>query len=97
MKIVSLIIAAMIGMTSLSLAGCDQVNLVADKYHVVLPPLDMYNCPIVDKLPQPKTLTEIKVARLLVRLYVNNITCKNSLNTIHTFLNNAEATLKGKK
>ena len=79
------------------LAACDpQAQLIADKYHIVKPPLDMYNCPVVDKLPEPKTLTDVQVARTLVKLYVNNKTCKNSLDSIQTFLDNAEATINGK-
>lgn len=53
----------------------------------------MYNCEIVDTFPDTTTLTDTQVARFIVTLYQNNVQCRNSIDAIRTFLENARATI----
>jgi hypothetical protein len=53
----------------------------------------MYNCPIVRTYPEVKTLTDSQVAKLLLQLRNNNLTCKNSLEAIRQFLAEAQRTV----
>ncbi len=78
----------------LILTSCASTPVVVRsiQHHVVVPEEGMYNCPIVEKLPPSKTLTDIQVARLIVQLYQNNKTCKNSIDAIKNFLEKAKAT-----
>ncbi len=77
--------------STLLFAGCDpqQIQPIVNKYHVVLAPDSMYNCPVVKKWPQINTLTDLQTARLIVQLAENNNICKRSLDSLHQFYNNA--------
>ncbi len=77
---------------AITLGGCDPqtVQPIVNKYHVVLAPDSMYNCPVVTKWPQVKTLTDLQTARLLVTLAENNNICKRSLDSIRAFYINAK-------
>ena len=82
---------------ALFLAGCDQgqIQPIVNKYHVILAPESMYNCPVVKKWPAVKTLTDLQTARLLVTLAENNNICKRSLDSIHQFYYNAKRKFEG--
>ena len=72
----------------LLLTACaSQPMTISTKLIVVTPPNSMYNCPIVTQFPDYKTLDDIKVARLIIKLYRNNKECKYSLNSIKKYLN----------
>jgi len=62
------------------------------QHQVVMPQESMFNCPTVASFPEPRTLTDVQVARLIVQLYQNNTTCRNSMNTLRQFLENAKRT-----
>lgn len=68
---------------------------VAVHTRVVKPLESMYQCPVVKKWPNPATLTDIQVAKTLVELHKNNIKCKNSIDAIKKFLDQAEKTVEG--
>ena len=53
----------------------------------------MYNCEVVNTFPDTATLTDTQVARFIVTLYQNNMQCRNSLDAIKTFLENARVTI----
>lgn len=80
----------------LILAGCNDNNqvLTSYKYMVVHPSEAMYYCPVLEQFPNWKTLTDSQVAKLIVQLQKNNLTCKSSIESIKYFLNNAELELK---
>lgn len=80
----------------LLLAGCnsDQQVVTSYKYMVVHPSEVMYYCPVVKEFPNWKTLTDSQVAKLVVQLHKNNLTCKSSIESIRAFLNKAEETVK---
>lgn len=84
---------------ALLLTGCNEGNIVLKKeYVVVTPPQEMFECPIVKKFPDPITLTDIQVARLLKQLHKNNRTCAKNMELIDQFLEQAEKDVaQGKK
>ncbi len=76
------------------LAGCNTTGTLQptiNKYHVVLAPESMYNCPRITKWPAIKTLTDLQVARTMVQMAAANNTCAASMNALHRFYNNAAA------
>lgn len=81
---------------TLLLIGCNSTtqNVVSTKLTVVTPDESLYTCPIVKQYPDPNKLTDIQVARLLVTLYQNNITCKNSIDAIKKFLDDSKASIE---
>lgn len=87
---------ATILVTSLLLIGCnDQTQIVTTyKYMVVHPDKAMYECPVLKEFPNWKTLTDAQVAKTVVTLYKNNLTCKSSIESIRKFLNDADAITK---
>lgn len=88
-KIIPLLIAIL-------LAGCnDQTQIVSSyKYMVVHPAEAMYYCPVVKEFPNWKTLTDSQVAKLVVQLHKNNLTCKSSIESIRKFLDDSDLVVK---
>jgi hypothetical protein len=75
------------------LGGCvtDSIQPAINKYHVVLAPETMYNCPVVTKWPDINTLTDLQVAKQMVQLASANKVCKTSMNSLHAFYASAAA------
>lgn len=90
MKKIILLVVAML------LVGCNDQSqvLTSYKYMVAHPSEAMYYCPVVKQFPNWKTLTDSQVAKLIVQLQKNNLTCKSSIESIRRFLNNTDAKLK---
>ena len=88
-KIIPLLIAVL-------LVGCNDQNqiLTSYKYMVVHPDEAMYNCPVLKEFPNWKTLTDSQVAKVVVQLHKNNLTCKSSIESIRKFLDDADQTIK---
>lgn len=79
----------------LMLAGCnDQQVITSYRYMVVHPDEAMYYCPVLKQWPKWNTLKDSEVAKVIVQLQKNNITCKSSIESIRTFLDSADKTLK---
>lgn len=57
---------------------------------VVIPDNSFFNCPTLESFPNPEKLTDVQVARLILELYKDNKICKNSLESIKTFLEEAK-------
>ena len=92
-----IIIASLI---ALSLAGCakslpPQVITKTDQV-VIVPERTMFNCPNVRKFPNPDTLTDLEVSKLLVTLHKNNTECQKNINAIWFFLDGAKKTVESK-
>jgi hypothetical protein len=87
---------ATILVTSLLLIGCnDQTQIVTTyKYMVVHPSEAMYYCPVLKQFPDWKTLSDTQVAKTVLTLYKNNLTCKSSIESIRKFLNDSDAIIK---
>jgi len=81
----------------LILSGCaSELKLIAPEYKIVKAPETLYVCPVEKKFPKPDTLTDQQVGTLLLKLQRNNLTCKNSLDSIQRFYDEAEKTVNEK-
>jgi hypothetical protein len=68
--------------------------VTSTKQIVVLPPEKLYECPQVESFPDPKKLTDLQVARLLVLQHSKLVQCKNSLDALKKFLEDAKRTVE---
>jgi hypothetical protein len=77
----------------LVLAACSpgQQVVTQDRAIALSVPASMYDCPTVDNLPRVEGLTETDVARLIVRLYQNNVRCRNSMDAIRALIERQES------
>ncbi|CAB5220882.1 hypothetical protein UFOVP247_51 [uncultured Caudovirales phage] len=82
----------------IALAGCatTEPQLIAPEYKIIKAPDDMYRCPVLRTFPKSETLTDQEVGSLILKLQKNNITCKNSLDSIKQFYDGAEKTISQK-
>ena len=78
----------------LFLAGC-QSTAVSTKLTVITPPEQMYDCPIKRQWPNYEKLNDIEVARTIIELYKNNERCKNSIDAIKQYLEDAKVRIEG--
>ena len=76
----------------LFLAACNSTPQVisSQKIIVVVPDETFFNCPTLKSFPNPEKLTDVQVARLILELYKDNQICKNSLESIKAFLEEAK-------
>lgn len=83
----------------LLLTGCSQtaVQLIAPEYKIVKAPDDMYTCPVETKFPKPDTLTNKQVGALILKLQKNNVTCKQKMDAVKQFYDDAEKTVNEQK
>lgn len=83
----------------LLLTGCSQtaVQLLAPEYKIVKAPDDMYTCPVETKFPKADTLTNKQVGNLILKLQKNNVTCKQKLDAVKQFYDDAEKTVNEQK
>ena len=78
----------------LMLAGCNETQvLTTTKYMVVHPAEAMYYCPVLKEFPDWNKLTDAQVAKTVLKLYQNNLTCKSSIESIREFLDKEEKRL----
>jgi hypothetical protein len=84
------IVAALGAGLLLSACASDPVVVTSTKYRVVIPEESMFACDTVSQFPEARTLTDLQVARLLVELHQNNVRCKNSVQAIRQFLDDAK-------
>lgn len=84
---------------SLLLAGCNSVQptIISNHATVIIPSDSMYNCPLYKNFPKTTTLNDIEVAKIIVELYKDNRMCKNSMDSIHKFLNDAKTKIELQK
>jgi hypothetical protein len=79
---------------SLLLAGCQSTAVPTTKLQVVTPPEQMYDCPIKTKWPNWQKLNDTDVAKTIVELYKNNRRCKNSVDAIRKYLEDAKVQIE---
>lgn len=81
------------------LTGCTQtaVQLLTPEYKIIKAPEVLYNCPVKNKFPKADTLTNKQVGNLILELQQNNMTCKQSLDAVRQFYDDAEKTINNKK
>jgi hypothetical protein len=85
-------------LSALLLSGCASapIKLLQPEYKIVTPPDSLYDCPIEKKFPNSKNLTNEQVGKLILKLQKNNLTCKNSLDNIQNFMDEAKVTVEKK-
>lgn len=88
-----LIIPLLLALTACNSVGSFQPTVT--KYKVVTPDAAMYDCPIFKKWPNADKLTDVDVAKLIVKLYKNNVRCKNTVDGIQKFLEKSKTTVEG--
>lgn len=79
---------------TVGLAGCakelpPQV-LTKTEMQVIVPDRTMFLCKNVRKFPNPDTLTDVEVAKLLVELHSKNTECQKNMNAVYKFLEEAK-------
>jgi hypothetical protein len=80
----------------LTACATDSIQLIAPEYKIVKAPDELYNCPTVTKFPKAATLTDQQVGALLLKIHKNNETCKNSMEAVKKFYDDAEQTVNKK-
>jgi hypothetical protein len=78
---------------ALSLGACSHLptqTVVKTESVVVMPDKSLFYCPNVRKFPNPETLTDVEVAKLIVTLHKNNTECQKNINSIYKFLDDAK-------
>ena len=83
---------------SLFLGGCasSPIKLIAPEYKVVSPPESLYNCPQVKNFGSTEKLTNEQVGQLILKLQKNNMTCKNSLDDVKSYIDQAKQNIDKK-
>lgn len=83
---------------SLTLAGCAKELppqfITKTEIRVVVPEKSMFYCQNVRRFPNPETLTDVQVAKLLVELHSKNTECQKNMNSVYKFLDEAKKTEK---
>lgn len=77
----------------LLLAGCATTQdsfLVSKQQVAVVPPPEMYNCPQVHLPTSTANLTDTGVAKIIAMQHQNLKVCRNSLNAIKQFTEDAQ-------
>ena len=79
---------------ALTVAGCNKTLppqvLTKTELHVVVPERNMFYCQNVRRFPNPETLTDVEVAKLLVELHSKNTECQKNMNAVYKFLSEAK-------
>lgn len=79
---------------TLTLAGCAKAPppqlITKTELQVVVPGRNMFYCQNVRRFPNPETLTDVEVAKLLVELHSKNTECQKNMNSIYKFLDEAK-------
>lgn len=94
-KSISIIALALVGV--LALSACTTTRsptLISQQYVVVMPPDKLRNCPTIKNYPNPNTLTDVQVAKLLNQLDRNNRVCKNNIEAIYAYLSQGRNLIK---
>ena len=89
MKLFAAIIAV------ITLSGCASTppqTLVKTEQVVIIPDKTLFTCDNVRKFPNPETLTDVEVAKLIVTLHKNNTNCQKNINSIYKVLETAKKT-----
>jgi hypothetical protein len=92
-----IVIAAII---SLTLAGCATAPppqiITKTQIQVMVPDKSMFYCQNVRRFPNPDTLTDVQVAKLLVELHSKNTECQKNMNALYKTLDEAKKTTEKK-
>ena len=79
---------------ALTVAGCNKTLppqvVTKTELQVIVPERNMFYCQNVRRFPNPETLTDVEVAKLLVELHFKNTECQKNINAIYKFLSEAK-------
>jgi starvation-inducible outer membrane lipoprotein len=79
---------------TVGLAGCvtspPPQLITKTELQVVMPEKTMFYCQNVRRFPNPETLTDVEVAKLLVELHSKNTECQKNMNAVYKFLDEAK-------
>lgn len=85
---------------ALTVAGCNKTMppqiLTKTELHVIVPERNMFYCQNVRRFPNPETLTDVEVAKLLVELHSKNTECQKNMNALYKFLSEAKKQTENK-
>ena len=75
----------LVSLAAITLAGCASKPpqiLTKTEMQVVMPERTMFYCQNVRRFPNPETLTDAQVAKLLVELHSKNTECQKNMNAV---------------
>ena len=78
---------------TLALAGCASKPaqvITKTELQVYVPDRSMFYCQNVRRFPNPETLTDAQVAKLLVELHSKNTECQKNMNAVYKTLEEAK-------
>ena len=78
---------------ALTLAGCASKPaqvITKTELQVYIPEKSMFYCQNVRRFPNPETLTDAQVAKLLVELHSKNTECQKNMNAVYKTLDEAK-------
>jgi type IV pilus biogenesis protein CpaD/CtpE len=84
---------------TLALAGCASKPpqlLTKTELQVYVPDRSMFYCQNVRRFPNPETLTDAQVAKLLVELHAKNTECQKNMNALYKTLDEAKKKAESK-
>lgn len=86
---------------TLALAGCAKAPppqlITKTEIQVYVPQKSMFYCQNVRRFPNPETLTDAQVAKLLVELHSKNTECQKNMNAVYKTLEGARKEAEKKK
>ena len=81
-------------LAALTLAGCAKAPppqvITKTEMQVMIPDKSMFYCQNVRRFPNPETLTDVEVAKLLVELHSKNTECQKNMNAVYKYLDEAK-------
>ena len=80
-------------LATLGLAGCASMPaqvITKTELQVYVPDRALFYCQNVRRFPNPETLTDAQVAKLLVELHSKNTECQKNMNAIYKTLDEAK-------
>ena len=88
----------LLGIFALFLTACNSQTTVVTRieYRVVEIPESILQCVRMnrDSLPNPNTLTDVQLARVIRTLWKNNETCANNMEAIKEYIRKAKETIE---
>ena len=87
---------ALLGLTGCAKAPPPQV-ITKTELQVMIPDRSMFYCQNVRRFPNPETLTDIQVAKLIIELHSKNTECQKNMNAVYKALNEAKKATEKKE
>mgnify|MGYP003705042945 FL=1 len=84
-----ILIAAALALTVAGCASKPEQVLTKTEIQVYVPERTMFYCQNVRRFPNPDTLTDAQVAKLLVELHAKNTECQKNINAVYKTLDEA--------